>query len=270
MKVEAFAIGFGPKIFSWVRDGVEYSFRWIPAGGFVKLPQMVTSDALEGASTSKEPIPPASPLSRILVAFAGPFMNVVFAFVIATFLYFVGLPEMVNPPVIGYVEPDSTEAQLGIKEGDRILSVNSKRVKSWQDVQTFTILARTNVLPVVIQRGDREVEYMLTAKVNELVGLKMLNLDPRDHPVIKSIESGSPAEKAGLKLDDEFISFAHVPIVSQEQLVDLIRKRTGQSSEITVKRGNEKISMTVTPHYDEKTKRGRIGVGLSPSARVVL
>lgn len=269
MKVEAFAIGFGPKIVSWVRDGVEYSFRWIPAGGFVKLPQMVTSDALEGASNSQEPIPPASPISRILVAFAGPFMNIVFAFVIATLLYFVGLPEMVNPPVIGYVEPGSAEAQLGIKEGDRILSVNGKRVKSWQDVQTHTILARTNVLPVVIQRDGRETEYMLTAQVNDLVGLKMLNLDPRDHPVIKSIESGSPAEKAGLALNDEFISFANVPIVSQEQLVDLIRKRTGRTSEITVKRGTEKISMTITPTYDEKTQRGRIGVGLSPSARVV-
>ena len=48
MKVEEFAIGFGPKIYSWKRDGIEYSLRWIPAGGFVKLPQMVTSEALEG------------------------------------------------------------------------------------------------------------------------------------------------------------------------------------------------------------------------------
>src|ERR1041385_1492398 len=76
MKVEAFAIGFGPKIFGWVRDGIEYSVRWIPAGGFVKLPQMITSEALEGAN--KESVPPAPPWARILVAVAGPFMNVVF------------------------------------------------------------------------------------------------------------------------------------------------------------------------------------------------
>ena len=48
MKVEEFAIGFGPKMYSWNRDGIEYSVRWIPAGGFVKLPQMITSEALEG------------------------------------------------------------------------------------------------------------------------------------------------------------------------------------------------------------------------------
>src|SRR5271168_2065792 len=62
MKVEAFAIGFGPKIFSWVRNGIEYSVRWIPAGGFVKLPQMITSAALEG-DAKKDEIPPAAPLS---------------------------------------------------------------------------------------------------------------------------------------------------------------------------------------------------------------
>ena len=60
MKVEAFAIGFGPKLFSWTRDGIEYSWRLIPAGGFVKLPQMLTSEALEGKAAVDAP-PPASP-----------------------------------------------------------------------------------------------------------------------------------------------------------------------------------------------------------------
>src|ERR1039458_5544993 len=66
LKVGAFAIGFGPKIFGWVRDGIEYSVRWIPAGGFVKLPQMVTSSAIEGEAGAKE-IPPAPPFSQNLV-----------------------------------------------------------------------------------------------------------------------------------------------------------------------------------------------------------
>src|SRR5271155_2792380 len=77
LKVEEFAIGFGPKIFGWTRDGIQYSVRWIPAGGFVKLPQMITSTALEGDSGAGQvPVPPASALSKILVAVAGPSMNV--------------------------------------------------------------------------------------------------------------------------------------------------------------------------------------------------
>ena len=89
MKVEEFAIGFGPKIYSRTREGIEYSLRWIPAGGFVKLPQMITAEALEGHAD--EQIPPAPPLHKILVAVAGPFMNVVFAFAIALIGCFYGL-----------------------------------------------------------------------------------------------------------------------------------------------------------------------------------
>ena len=40
----------------------------------------------------------------------------------------------VNPPIIGYVDPDSAEAKLGIQEGDRIVAVDGKPVKTWQDV----------------------------------------------------------------------------------------------------------------------------------------
>lgn len=105
MKVEEFAVGFGPKIYGFTRNGIEYSLRWIPAGGFVKLPQMITSEALEG--TASGPVAPALPWQRILVAVAGPLMNVVFAFAIASVIYIVGLPVAVNPSIIGYVEPDS-------------------------------------------------------------------------------------------------------------------------------------------------------------------
>ena len=63
MKVEEFAIGMGPKLYSFVRNGIVYSIRWIPAGGFVKLPQMITSEALEGKSD--EPVPLAPPFHKI-------------------------------------------------------------------------------------------------------------------------------------------------------------------------------------------------------------
>ncbi len=271
LKVEAFAIGFGPKIFSWTRDGIDYSWRWIPAGGFVKLPQMITSEALEGKDQAgAETIPPASPWSKILVAFAGPFMNVVFAFAIATLIYFVGLPVAVNPSIIGNVEPDSPEYQMGIRDGDRIVMVNGRLVKSWEDVHTVTALARTNVLAVVTEREGVRATNRLTTKINEVIGLKMLNLDPRDHPVIAKVDADSPAEIAGLKENDKFVSFGGVPIVGQEQLVGLIRKRGGEATKVEVERGRDRITLTVTPKIiDPIKKTGRIGVALTGSATMV-
>ena len=269
LKVLEFAIGFGPKIFGWTRDGIDYSVRWIPAGGYVKLPQMITSSAIEGEEGSQEKIPPAPPFSKILVAVAGPFMNVVFAFAIAGVIYFVGLPVLVNPSIIGYVEPDSAEAKLGVREGDKIVAINGKPVKSWQEVHAMTMVALTNVLPVTVERGAETLTFNLKAEPNEMIGLKMLNLNPRDHPVIKGIKSGSAAESAHLQVNDEVIALAGVPISSREQFVGLVQKRGGEATPIVVKRGGQKVNLQVTPALDPGTKIGRIGVELGSSAKEV-
>jgi regulator of sigma E protease len=267
MKVEEFAIGFGPKIYGWTRNGVKYSLRGIPAGGYVALPQMITAEALEGKS--EEQVPPAPPSHKILVALAGPFMNVVFAFAIATVIYFVGLPVAVNPAVIGYVAPGSAEAKLGIREGDRIISVDGAKVKSWQDVTLHTIVARTNVVPVVIEHDGAEQTYQLQTTTDNAVGLKLLNLDPRDHPQVMEVMSGSAAEKAGLKPNDKIVSFAGVPIASRDQFIDLVRKCGGQTNEVQVERAGKKLTLTVTPTIDPTTKIGRIGVMLGTDSTQV-
>jgi regulator of sigma E protease len=284
MKVEEFAIGFGPKIYSWKRDGVEYSLRWIPAGGFVKLPQMITAESIEGGSKTKvstnygvsawttkksveeespEEIPPAPPLHKIIVAAAGPFMNVVFAFAIATLIYFVGLPVPDSQPIIGMVDPASAEGKMGIREGDRVVMVDNKPIKTWDDVMEFTMIARTNVIPVLIEHGSVSNTYNLATTVSNVFGLKTLNLDPREHPVVGSVEGGKPAAAAGLMSGDKILSVNGIPVPGQGQMIDLISKSEGKPCEIVFDRNNERKSVTVTPQFDPVTKRARIGIGFS-------
>ncbi len=264
MVVLGFSIGFGPKIFGWMdRHGVEWAVRWIPAGGFVKLPQMLTSETIEGAADPA--VPPASPVSRIWVALAGPVMNILFALAIASVIWLVGLPVPVNPPIIGYVEPDSAEARLGIREGDRMIRVDGKLVRRWQDVQRFTVLARSQNIAVEIARGDSVSNYVLTAVVNPTFGLKLLNLDPKDHPVIMDLTPGGAAQEAGMAVNDQFISFGGVPVVGQSQLVDLIRAQSGKMAQIEVQRANQRMTFTVTPRVDPTSGVARIGVTIAPS-----
>jgi regulator of sigma E protease len=263
LKVEAFAIGFGPKIFSWRKNGIDYSWRWIPAGGFVRIPQMITSEALEGKQGA-EPLPPADPLSKILVAFAGPFMNMVFAFVIASVLYFVGLPVLIDPSVVGYVDPGSPEGKLGIQEGDRIVMVNGKPTKSWQDVQEATIFATTTQIPVVIERDGARNQYTLETKTSPLIGGKFLNLDSKDHPVIDEVREG-PAKRAGAKDKDLVVEYAGVKIAGVKQLRSLIAESGGQPTEMVVKRGDERVVLTVTP--EGKKGSGLLNVILGSSAK---
>ena len=264
MKVEEFSIGFGPKILAWNRGGIEYAFRAVPFGGFVKLPQMVTSEALEGKSGAVDQIPPAPPAIKILVAIAGPAMNLVFAFVIASVLYFVGLPVRVNPPVIGYVEKGSAEESSGIRPGDLIVEVDGKPVDSWEEVQMNTVLAKTNIINVVIERDGKRFSYNLEAKVNKDLGFKILSLEPKDHPEVLQVLPDGAGMAAGLTNGDIIISFAGVPVASREQLIDLIKKNPGRPCEIKVERGGKQLQLTITPKAVEAEGGtiGKIGVML--------
>lgn len=259
LKVEGFSIGFGPKLFGWRRNGIDYAWRWLPAGGFVALPQMVTSTTLEGKSRVAGPLPPASPGSKILVALFGPAMNALFAFAIATAIYFLGLPVLVDPAIVGGVERDSPEAKLGIRPGDRIVSVNGQPVASWDDAQKTAMLARTNVLPVTIERDGLPTTFLLTTKVSEQLGVKLLNLEPQDYPAIEKVMDGSAAELAGLKPGDEVLSVAGLPVLGQQHLIDLIKARPAQPTSILIRRGPQALPLTVVPQPEPVTGTGRLG-----------
>ncbi|MFM8358719.1 MAG: RIP metalloprotease RseP [Verrucomicrobiota bacterium] len=267
MEVLGFSIGFGPKIFGWRdRHGVDWAVRWIPAGGFVKLPQMLTSEMIEGPAGT--PVAPASPVSRILVALAGPVMNLVFAVAIGSVIWLVGLPVPVNPSIVGYVEPGSPEAVAGVREGDRILAVEGRPVRSWEDVQQITALAPTNRVAVELERQQARQTVILEARVNPQIGLKLLNLYPRDHPVVNRVLPDSAAAASGIQPGDQFVTFAGVPVVGQAQLVGLIQKRPGQASEVELVREGRPLRLTVTPRLDPEARVGRIGVEIGGNTRI--
>jgi len=269
LRIEGFSIGFGPKIFGWTdRHGVEWAFRWLPLGGFVRLPQMVTSEALEGRSdaSSLAPIPPGI---KIAVAFAGPLMNIAFAFLLASIVWWVGLPVALNHTIIGYVPADGTEAALGIREGDRILGVDGRKVRNWEEIQTTAALALTNILSVEIQHTDgRRATYAIPTEYHDSIKLKFLRFGPKDHPAVKSINPDSPALAAGLKEGDEMISFDGIQLVGQRQLVDLIQRRPGQECVLEVLREGQRLQIRVTPYLDPEDQVGRIGVMLGTSERL--
>ncbi len=260
LRVEGFSIGFGPKIFGWTdRHGVEWAIRWIPAGGFVKLPQMVTSEMIEGRSGTG--LPPIRPIHKILVALAGPFMNVVLAFGLGSVLWVIGLPVALNHTIIGYVPPDSAEARLGIKEGDRIIAIEDEPMHNWDDIQNAAILALTNVVSIEIEHADgHRATYPVPTEYQPAYHLKLLRLGPKGHPVVKRVLPGSAAEGAGLKSGDEFVAFDGIQIVGQRQLIGLIGKRAGQRTRVEVMRDGVATQIEVTPRLDPTEKVGRIGV----------
>jgi regulator of sigma E protease len=189
-------------------------------------------------------------------------MNIVFAFVIASVLYFVGLPVLIDPSVIGYVDPASAEGKLGIREGDRIVMVSGKPTKSWQDVQEATIFSTMNPVPVVIERNGVRNEYKLEAKPSALLGGKYLNLESKEPPVIGQVLDG-PAKAAGIQSKDLVLEFAGVKVAGIKQFTTLVNERAGKPTEMVVKRGDQRMTLNVTPRGPEG--QGKIGVGFDSS-----
>src|ERR1700745_4395526 len=83
LHVDKFGIWFGRPIWKKTIKGVEYSLGWIPAGGFVLLPQMAPMEAIEGKPGRTE-LPPIKPLDKIIVAFAGPLFSFLLALAFAS------------------------------------------------------------------------------------------------------------------------------------------------------------------------------------------
>ena len=258
LKVEEFAIGFGPIIWSKTHEGILYSIRAIPAGGFVKLPQMLTSEAIEGKpegpadedseNSEGEPpepveeLPPVSPLSKILVAFAGPLMNVIFAILIAVFIWLVGIPKPINEPVVGYVGEQSEEYTIGARPGDRIMNVNDEPIETWQDVVYAVLDSEGETVAVQVQRGEEQRQFDLPAGTWS-GGIRRIRLDNQDLLEVMSFETPSLLGDVGFKPGDVVLSVNGQKAYSQYQLLDLLMADAGQMKTVRVTRGDQEVEL---------------------------
>ncbi|MGA2603534.1 MAG: RIP metalloprotease RseP [Verrucomicrobiia bacterium] len=269
MKIERFSVGFGPKIWGYTKDGIDYRVSWFPFGGYVALPQMSPMETIEGETESKaEELPHAVPRSKFEVAVAGPLMNIGLAVVLAAVLWYVGMPT--NLAVVGWVDSGSPEELAGVRPGDRIVQVNDQKVKTWSDFMEVVAFSREPTVRVVVERDGQQKEFLLETKLNEQFGVKMLeHLWPRGHPFAQRVLGDSPAERAGLRMGDQFVSIEGIPIYSSDQLRELIGKRAEQSTDIKVRRGSETLTLTVLPEVSAEEKVGRIGVQLGDHMEIV-
>src|SRR4029450_2307314 len=118
--VEEFALWFGKPLWRRKIGGVWYAINSIPAGGYVKLPQMAPMGSIEGESGE---LPPEakraiSPLDKIIVAFAGPLFSLLLAFAMAAVVWAVGKPESdFDSTTIGEVSKGSPPEAAGAQGG---------------------------------------------------------------------------------------------------------------------------------------------------------
>lgn len=167
MKVEEFSIGFGPNIYQRQDGETLYSLRMLPLGGYNKIAGMDPEDPedLERGFNSK-PV-----ASRMLVILAGSLMN----FILPVLIFFgiflaYGMEVPQNTPVLGQIVEGYPAAQSGLKEGDRVLSINGQPVSQWSDIRTRLADAGTKPVPFEIQRDKEKLTVTVTPVLNPETG----------------------------------------------------------------------------------------------------
>ncbi|HBM17482.1 MAG TPA: hypothetical protein DD381_14230 [Lentisphaeria bacterium] len=270
LHIVAFSIGF-KKIWAYKRNGIEYRIGCLPFGGYVDLPQLdVTGPAYD---ENKKELPKVKPVDRIIVAFAGPFFNVLFGFFLATFLWIYGIPSaspVMDSFTVASISENGPEYKAGLRQGDKIVEINSEKFHaSWEKViqeMLFTI----GKIHLGVERDGKLISITYLPEVNQdnagmaKEGLPYPFFKP-EIPVIINIKKGSPAASYGLETGDRIIKIGSTSIADPETFFKEINK-TGDFTATIARKGKIITLKDLTSSNIENYKTYIIGVMLEPDA----
>ncbi len=169
VRVEVFSLGFPPKLISKKVGETDYRLSVIPLGGYVKLlgenPKDEVPPELQPYSFHHHPL-----WQRGLIVLAGPGFNMLFA-MLALFLIFnlSGIPYLTTE--IGGVKPDSPAAEAGLRQGDRIISIDGQPVQRWEELAAGIRARGEQTLVLVVKRGAEEFQVELVPRRMEATNI---------------------------------------------------------------------------------------------------
>ena len=181
VKVNEFAIGMGPKVLKKQKGETLYSVRAFPLGGFCAMEGEDEDSQDERAFNRK------SVWKKAIII--GAAMNLIIAIILMIAVnYMNGVPTT----TISQVEENSPAYTAGIQKGDKILSINDKKINSWDDVQAVKNAVNTREMNIKVQRKDTELNIKTTLKENDRN--KIIGIVPvSEKNIVKAIANGPSA-----------------------------------------------------------------------------
>ena len=239
VKVNEFAIGFGPAI--WKKQGKEtkYALRLVPLGGFVSM-EGEDERSEDDRSFSKASIP-----KRMLIVVAGATANIVFAIIVYFALISSSgtyVSNVVDETIDGYAAQ-----QIGLQNGDEIIEIDGEKIRSQKDINEVISNSNGKELNIKINRNDEILEYNI--KPTE-VPVKTTGIYLDDEAKIITVEKGSSSEKAGIQANDKLIKVNNIEINQDpNKAVEAINEKGLNTMLLTVERDGQQIQIELTPDY---------------------
>ena len=242
VKVEEFAIGFGPKIFTKQGKETKYELRLIPLGGFVRM------EGEEQRSESERSFNNASIPKRMGIVAAGAIVNIVFGILV----YFIIISATGNnvSTIVDSTNEGYVASEVNIQSGDEIKEINGKKIRLKSDIDQILQESNGEELTLLIDRNNEEKEIKLkpTEKQTKSTGIYVSQAQTGEKATqVIQIEKGSNAEKDGLKANDIIKKINGVDVTGDVQkLVSQIQNTTTEKANVEIDRDGEIISLDLT------------------------
>ncbi|MBY0372789.1 MAG: RIP metalloprotease RseP, partial [Bryobacteraceae bacterium] len=271
VKVEAFSFGFGPRLFGWRRGETDWRVSAIPFGGYVKMygeqPGEINSDP--NATSDPRAFQSKPRWQRVIIAFAGPFMNILLAVVFVAGLYMFHFERdraFEEPAKIGYVAPDSPAGKLGIAAGDQIVRIDDISYPNWEQVFLRTVAAPDREIPIVVDRNGEKRALTIIPRQDKRTSAGIAGWSPLSDVVIRRLETDLDAYRQGARPGDKVKKINGVVVTAPERVSELTRASNGGPVTLLLERNGKEFEITAKPEMrkTEDAPQGRAIIGLLP------
>ena len=170
VRVEVFSVGFGPEIFGWTdHHGTRWKISLLPLGGYVKMfGENENSGTDDGAELTADEIKVSFHHKKLYqkaaIVCAGPVANFILAVIILAVLFSTAGQPFTTPDV-GAIAPGSAAEAAGFKPGDKFLRIDGSGIERFEDIQRIVRLSPGKPLRVIVKRGARELELLVTPRL---------------------------------------------------------------------------------------------------------
>ena len=224
-----------------------YSVNWAPIGGFVRLagesnPEVPRSLASKGIGT------------RFVVLVAGSFMNAILPVAIFAVLFMLPKDVTIGHLLISEVPPESAAAVAGLQPGDVIVRAGGANIESRSDFTRAINLNGGGTMEWLIDRNGNQEVVRVKPRFERPAGRWLSGIrisGASNQTVVQRIESGSPAEEAGLEPGDIVLRAGGSQIGQPGDLTNAIQSSRGSPMEWLISRGGREQVLQLTPRFEQ-------------------